>query len=218
MMVPNLELEVYQEGKNPNRSHIVHRTFPKNIKGILQYGLNRQGRNHIHFTNQDALSRTKQKKGADIAIIVNVPKAKLDGLKFYKTANGVIVSPGNDDGIISPRYFTKVQNTKIGELIDFKNIQREQISTEDDEGEIDGELFAISKTGELAESREWTIVMKEEEKLNEQSIKVSEDEAYDNILAGSLLHKPGRYSSTKSARGAPDTSIGRSPTARHPAR
>ena len=103
-------------------------------------------------------------------------------------ANGVIVSPGNEDGIILPKYFNKGQNIKTGELIDFKSSKVGQRSTKYEKKEKNSELFVLNNLPGT-EGKEWTIVMKEEEKLNEQSLKVSEDEAYNNILEEILEKK-----------------------------
>ena len=37
-----------------------------------------------------------------------------DGLIFHRSANNVILSAGNDDGLILPKYFAKVQEHPSG--------------------------------------------------------------------------------------------------------
>ena len=35
-----------------------------------------------------------------------------DGLKFYRSENNVILSPGDENGFINPKYFLKVIDIK----------------------------------------------------------------------------------------------------------
>ena len=44
----------------------------------------------------------------DILIYLDIEKAIKDGIEFYVSKNGVILSPGNQDGIIDVRYFKDV--------------------------------------------------------------------------------------------------------------
>lgn len=44
----------------------------------------------------------------DILIYLDIEKAIKDGIEFYVSKNGVILSPGNQDGIIEPKYFKDV--------------------------------------------------------------------------------------------------------------
>lgn len=68
-------------------------------------------RNHIHFAtglpnDNKVISGIRQ--DAEIVIYINLQLALLDGLKFYKSTNGVVLSPGNENGTILPKYFLKV--------------------------------------------------------------------------------------------------------------
>jgi len=40
----------------------------------------------------------------------------LDKLCFYRSANNVILSPGNGEGVILPKYFKQVQEQPSGRL------------------------------------------------------------------------------------------------------
>lgn len=68
-------------------------------------------RNHIHFSK--GLSRDKTvvsgiRQSAEIYIYIDWNLAIAGGIKFFRSVNGVILSPGNELGIIEPKYFLKV--------------------------------------------------------------------------------------------------------------
>lgn len=68
-------------------------------------------RNHIHFAtgtpkNTDVISGMR--KNCEVYIFIDLEKALLDDIKFYKSENGVILSPGDDHGKIDKKYFLKV--------------------------------------------------------------------------------------------------------------
>lgn len=68
-------------------------------------------RNHIHFASE--LPNKKSvisgaRKNAEVFIYVNLDKALVDGIKFFKSANGVILSPGNHSGVLETKYFLKI--------------------------------------------------------------------------------------------------------------
>lgn len=87
--------------------NIIHGTYLKNLGSIKREGLKRMTRNHIHFTYD--LSDKKVRKSANVFIYINLDKALKDGLKFFKAKNEVILSPGNEFGIIEPKYFLKIE-------------------------------------------------------------------------------------------------------------
>ena len=72
-------------------------------------------RNHIHFAagepgDQGVISGMRS--SAQVFIHVDVEKAMSEGIKFYKSANNVILSPGDAGGVILPQYFKSVKNMK----------------------------------------------------------------------------------------------------------
>lgn len=76
-------------------------------------------RNHIHFAC--GLPGTGgiisgMRASCQVYIYINLRKALQDNLKFYKSANGVILSSGDSDGFIKPKYFLKVVNAKTGKF------------------------------------------------------------------------------------------------------
>ena len=48
------------------------------------------------------------RSSSDVRIYIDVAKAMQDGIEFYLSENGVILSQGKD-GVIAPKYFTRVE-------------------------------------------------------------------------------------------------------------
>lgn len=89
--------------------NVVHSTFIKNYSSIKTNGLSKMGRNHIHFAKSKNVS-SGIRKNAEVYIYIDVKKAMENGIKFYESDNGVILSPGlGEKGIIFPEYFSKVE-------------------------------------------------------------------------------------------------------------
>lgn len=82
--------------------HVVHMTNKKALKLIRESGLNRMGRTHIHFADDESLLR----KGQSVKIKLNMQAAMDAGIKFYRANNGVILSPGNETGSIPFEFLT----------------------------------------------------------------------------------------------------------------
>ncbi len=90
-------------------NNVVHSTFLKNLDLIKKNGLCKMKRNHIHFAKTKNVS-SGIRKNAEVYIYIDVAKAMNDGIKFYESSNGVILSPGaGNDGIISCKYFSDVE-------------------------------------------------------------------------------------------------------------
>jgi 2'-phosphotransferase len=64
-------------------------------------GLSRMARKHIHFAQDSHLIRHNR----SIFIEVDMAAAMADGIKFYRSQNGVILTAGND-GILDSKYLT----------------------------------------------------------------------------------------------------------------
>ncbi|KAJ8973846.1 hypothetical protein NQ317_016400 [Molorchus minor] len=93
---------------------VIHGTFYRNWTNIKQTGISRMKRNHIHFAtdlphNKSVTSGIRP--NAEVFIYINLDLALKKGIQFYKSVNGVILSPGNKEGIIEPKYFLKVCDT-----------------------------------------------------------------------------------------------------------
>lgn len=93
---------------------VVHGTNNKAYSSIKNTGLNRMNRQHIHFSHgtlDDNSVISGMRNTSTVMIFVNIEKAMTDGIKFYKSSNGVILSEGIN-GMIEPKYFSKVEFTK----------------------------------------------------------------------------------------------------------
>lgn len=53
------------------------------------------------------------RSSAQVLIFIDVAKALGDGIKFYLSLNGVVLTEGNDYGFLEPCYFERVEFVKI---------------------------------------------------------------------------------------------------------
>lgn len=88
-----------------------HGTYKRFLSEIQSKGLCRMKRNHIHMSTDidpnAVISGARQ--NAEVYIIIDVEKAMADNIKFYRSKNGVLLSPGlTDEGVISPQYFKQI--------------------------------------------------------------------------------------------------------------
>ncbi|BFZ07242.1 hypothetical protein BsWGS_10281 [Bradybaena similaris] len=116
--VDDLELKPITEASD--YPVVVHGTNDRAYRSIASQGLKTMGRNHIHFAaGEPGVSGviSGMRASCTVMIYLNLSKALQDGLKFFLSANGVILSPGNDDGIIPPVYFDKVIDRRTGSSI-----------------------------------------------------------------------------------------------------
>lgn len=101
----------------------IHGTNKKAYEIIKEQGLSKRERHGIHFaagTANDESVISGMRKSAKVMIYIDVEKAMRDGLKFFVSTNGVILSPGNSSlkdgdgysGVILPEYFSKVEFVK----------------------------------------------------------------------------------------------------------
>jgi len=89
----------------------IHGTYERNMKAIKEKGLSRMKRQHIHMAvdlpgESGVISGMRQ--SCDYLVHIDVSAATEAGLKFYQSANNVILCAGNESGFIEPRYFKKI--------------------------------------------------------------------------------------------------------------
>lgn len=83
-------------------------------------GINKMNRNHIHFATgllgeEGVISGMRY--NCTVLIYLDLEKALKDGITFFKSENGVVLSEGvNNEGYIPKEYFKKVV-TKKGETL-----------------------------------------------------------------------------------------------------
>jgi len=118
----NIELnlkEIHSENELPI---CIHGTYSDKVLLIKKHGLSRMKRNHIHMATDFPECSDKvisgMRKSCDIIIWIDVEKTMKEGIKFFRSSNNVILSPGNDDGIIPANCFKYITN-RNKELIDF---------------------------------------------------------------------------------------------------
>uniref|UniRef100_A0A3B3ZNE1 2'-phosphotransferase n=1 Tax=Periophthalmus magnuspinnatus TaxID=409849 RepID=A0A3B3ZNE1_9GOBI len=88
----------------------VHGSFLRNWTSIQQHGLSRMKRSHIHLApglpgEENVISGMR--KDCDLAIFIDVTKALSDGIQFFWSDNGVLLTPGDTDGKLLPKYFSR---------------------------------------------------------------------------------------------------------------
>ncbi|GFO16978.1 RNA 2'-phosphotransferase, tpt1/kpta family protein [Plakobranchus ocellatus] len=60
-------------------------------------------------------------------------KQSIDGLKFFLSANNVVLSPGDDSGVIEPKFFSKVVDRRKGNKLPFQGCVEQLEENEDTE-------------------------------------------------------------------------------------
>jgi 2'-phosphotransferase len=73
-------------------------------------------RQHIHFAPALSLSQhpITPRPTSTLLIYLDIPKALAAGIKVYTSANGVILSPGDDNGVIRKEYWRLVERVQGG--------------------------------------------------------------------------------------------------------
>ncbi|KAI3800460.1 hypothetical protein L1987_28551 [Smallanthus sonchifolius] len=99
----------------------VHGTYKKNLKSILESGLKRMQRLHVHFacglpTDGEVISGMR--RDINILIFLDVRKALQGGMKLYISENKVILTEGFD-GVVPVEYFEKIESWPDRKLITF---------------------------------------------------------------------------------------------------
>ncbi len=89
---------------------VFHGTYKKHIDSIKATGLNRMSRQHIHLAKGlDAASGKRNDN--NLIVYVDMGNAMADGIVFYESANGVILTEGVD-GILPAKYLTYAELIK----------------------------------------------------------------------------------------------------------
>ncbi|CAL1548576.1 unnamed protein product [Lymnaea stagnalis] len=118
LQVEDLDLEpITDASKYPV---VVHGTFQRPYKMIEKEGLKRMTRVHIHFAPGEPGTGgviSGMRSSCTVLIYLNLGKALQDGLMFFLSANNVILSPGNEQGVIPPLYFDKVIDKSTGQVL-----------------------------------------------------------------------------------------------------
>lgn len=110
VQVEDLQLKPVLVGSPDCPSEAVHGSYLRNWNSIQQHGLSRMKRTHIHLARglpgeEGVISGMR--KECDLAIFIDVTKALSDGIQFFWSDNGVLLTPGNTEGKLLPKYFTR---------------------------------------------------------------------------------------------------------------
>jgi len=131
---------------------IVHGTYKSAWhQHICQEGLNRMKRNHIHFAPGLPQSESRvisgMRKNCEIYIFINGAKCAKDDLKFYRSANGVILTPGaRTDGTLPIEYFSSVIDVKTGDELLGKIEAKDTVRTVNDTFKDDKQIRKTVET------------------------------------------------------------------------
>ena len=94
---------------------VVHGTYLAALPAIQVAGLSRMGRNHIHFAvgmPEGAGVISGMRASAEVVIQLDVAATMAAGIKLYRSANNVVLSPGNASGHIPPEYFSAIEQRR----------------------------------------------------------------------------------------------------------
>lgn len=117
--------------------YILHGTFRNKLPLIKESGgLSKMQRNHIHFSYtvppnfrklleekneynspvDDVPATSGVRKNCQVLIFFDVEKLKNSGLQFYKSENDVILSSGDENGLIGVDFISKILDVNNGEI------------------------------------------------------------------------------------------------------
>ncbi|KAJ3588515.1 hypothetical protein NHX12_012107 [Muraenolepis orangiensis] len=115
LQVRDLELRPVLAGSEDCPKEAVHGTYMSKWSSIRETGLSRMARIHIHLApglpgEQGVVSGMRG--NCDLAIFINVPEALSDGIQFFWSENGALLTPGDQDGRLMPKYFSQALQLK----------------------------------------------------------------------------------------------------------
>lgn len=98
---------------------IVHGTYLDAWKTIQRRGLSKMTRTHVHFAkglpDQEHVI-SGMRKSATVYIFVDAAQCAKDGVAFFESDNGVLLSDGLD-GVLPTRYFSHVTEASTGRIL-----------------------------------------------------------------------------------------------------
>lgn len=96
---------------------VIHGTYHAPLAAIRTQGLSKMSRTHVHMAaGFDAASGIRA--SCTVVIVVDVRRAMADGIKFFISENGVVLTSGNADGFLEPRYFAAILDAKTRQSLD----------------------------------------------------------------------------------------------------
>ncbi|KAJ6613325.1 KptA family-domain-containing protein [Mycena sp. CBHHK59/15] len=92
----------------------VHGTTNEAWATISTQGLSKMKRNHIHLAQGVAGDNviSAMRRSSQILIFIDVQRAIDRGIKFFMSDNGVILTEGDEHGILGTQFFARVETSK----------------------------------------------------------------------------------------------------------
>lgn len=113
--VPELELTPIDAAAASDIPVVVHGTYFKQWQMIkTSPGLHRRGRTHVHLASgvpSDSHVISGMRATAEVYVYVDIVRAIHAGLPFFRSANGVILTPGDENGFLSRQFFSRVTDS-----------------------------------------------------------------------------------------------------------
>lgn len=107
--------------KDPSEIPVaLHGTFFVVWKDILSQGLKTMGRQQIHFADKRPESGeviSGMRTDCQIIVEIDTVKAMNAGIKFFRSENQVILTPGDNLGILGPQFFKRVTSRADGRQV-----------------------------------------------------------------------------------------------------
>lgn len=95
---------------------VIHGSTRDDLISILLDGLSRISYSHIRFA-QSQSAENALRNNSTVFIYIDLDKALTDGLKFFVSETGLILTPGNQEGILEPKYFKLVIDENGNDLL-----------------------------------------------------------------------------------------------------
>lgn len=115
VQVIDLDLRAVQAGSSNCPVEAVHGSYLRHWPSIRAQGLSRMNRTHIHLARglpgEDGVI-SGMRTDCDLAIFIDVPKALSDGIPFFWSDNGVLLTPGDTEGKLPSSYFSRALRLK----------------------------------------------------------------------------------------------------------
>lgn len=113
--VTDLELRKVAADDPDYPREAVHGSYMTHWPSIRSQGLSRMTRTHIHLAPGlpgEGRVISGMRQSCDLAVYIDVAKAMSDGIAFFWSENGVLLTPGDAAGFLAPCYFSRVQRLK----------------------------------------------------------------------------------------------------------
>jgi 2'-phosphotransferase len=78
-----------------------------------EQGLSKMSRQHIHLAPALDNHQITPRPSSTLYIYLDLPKVLQAGIKVYTSANGVVLTPGNEEGLVKKDLWKKVER-KVG--------------------------------------------------------------------------------------------------------